>query len=449
MKLIKVKNSEWDAIKKKILDSLKRVELNILLHTGEIQGVLPLVEGYRAVIEDILNSFDSKNKEKVLRYFRKGDISGMITEESHLDLGEKAYKDLQERISSDNASKTGIVSCGSLADFLPLSKLEVIAQNILDALVNMREYTAFLLLPNIDISSDFLEINQTFSLIRVTEDLLDNYPLPKEWEDFSWEKNKIYLSVKEPGFVGGLEPSLTVYSLLNKLKIFIGLALIQSIFKAKETSWGYFSVAKQATPINLGIFGPFDEDGFFFPFKRPHKLSESFTNLIGDLVLTDEATKPSHDLQRLGSAQEYLEDKFTIGLKGILQAEDSFAERIKTASEWYFESLCTENDTFKIIQMTTAIEALLGEGKEQVTERLADRCSFLLGESQQERLDIRTDFLEIYDIRSKTIHRGKIMLSEKEYAYLIKLREILENAIRKEIEHHSNINKGETLDGHK
>ena len=131
--------------------------------------------------------------------------------------------------------------------------------------------------------------------------------------------------------------------------------------------------------------------------------------------------------------------KFSRPLVKVLGADDPFAERIRTASEWYFESLCADNETFKLIQMTTAIEALLGEGKEQVTERLADRCSFLLAKNQKERNAIRDDFLEIYDMRSNVIHTGRVMLSDEEHPYLDKLKKILEDAIKKEIDQHSNI----------
>jgi hypothetical protein len=439
MELIKLKEEERRAIKDKTLNALKKVELNVYLDKGKPDIAIPLLRDYHKMIGNILESFDKGNKEKVLQYFSRQDISGLITDESYFELEDKEYKD---KVPPQFASKTGFISAGILAELLPLSKLEVIAENILDAIVNMREYTAFLLLRNINIPSNSVKINETFSLVRVAEDMMTDYKLPQEWEEFKWEKGKIYLSVKQQGFVGGLVATLTIHSILSKLKTFLGLALIQGILKTDETSYGYFSNSRQATPINLGIFQTSPQNAYFFPFVRPHKLSESFTNLVKELSLTKESTMPSHDLQRLESPQEYLEDKFKGGLKGVLEADDDFAGRIKTASEWYFESLCTDNETYKIIQMTVAIEALLGEGKEQVTERLADRCSFLLGENQRERVDIKDDFSTIYSIRSNTIHKGRIMLSDEEHPYLKKLKQILENAIRKEIGYHSNIPKG-------
>ena len=131
MKLTKLRKKEWYAIKNKILHSLKKVELHVLLDNGEIKGALPVVEGYREVIENILESFDSRSREKVLQYFSKRDISGLITDESYPHLGDEEYKDLKGRIPRQHASKTGLVPDGTLAELLPLSKLEVIAENIL------------------------------------------------------------------------------------------------------------------------------------------------------------------------------------------------------------------------------------------------------------------------------------------------------------------------------
>ena len=439
MKLLKLNKEERKAIKDKIPDCFKKTELHVLLDNGKLKAALPIVEDLN-VIENLLNSFATGNRKKILQYFSKTDLSGLISDESWLYLSREDYKDLKEKIPSQETSKSGMFPGIILSELLPLSKLEIITERILNNIVNLREYTAFLLLPNIHIPSDYIKIDESFALVRATRDLMEDYSLSEEWEDFSWEKDKTYLSVNQPGYVGGLEPSLTAFTILNKLKTFLGLALIQGIFKIKETEWGYFSELKKPTPINLGIFRTtLDEGEYFFPFMRPHKLSESFTNIVRELSLAEESTKPSHDLQRLESEEEYLENKLSERLKGVLAADDGFAEIIKTAAEWYFESLCADSESFKLIQMTIAIEALLGEGREQLSERLADRCSFLLGESQRERQHIKKDFFKIYDIRSKTIHKGKIRLSEMEYPYLSRLKSILEDAIRKEIKHHSHI----------
>jgi hypothetical protein len=52
----------------------------------------------------------------------------------------------------------------------------------------------------------------------------------------------------------------------------------------------------------------------------------------------------------------------------------------------------------------TALEALLGEKGEGVTERLARRIASILGKSENERKAIRKQFKELYDFRSDLVH---------------------------------------------
>jgi hypothetical protein len=52
----------------------------------------------------------------------------------------------------------------------------------------------------------------------------------------------------------------------------------------------------------------------------------------------------------------------------------------------------------------TALEALLGEKGEGVTDRLARRIASILGKSEKERKAIRKQFKELYDFRSDLVH---------------------------------------------
>jgi len=109
---------------------------------------------------------------------------------------------------------------------------------------------------------------------------------------------------------------------------------------------------------------------------------------------------------------------------------------IKTASEWYFNALCNGNETFKFIQYTIAIESLLGDPKKQdrVTERLSDRCAYLLGNNQNERETIKKFFEKIYDIRSEIIHRRSLRIQEENSPFLTEAEKLTEKLIRKEID---------------
>ena len=145
--------------------------------------------------------------------------------------------------------------------------------------------------------------------------------------------------------------------------------------------------------------------------------------------------------QRLAKSEEsksptdILKEKFD-ALKDILDSDDEYAEAIKTASQWYFEGLCTENETFKFVKYVIAIESLLGDPKEEgrITERLSDRCAYLLADNPKERKTIKKSFKDIYKIRSAIIHRRSTRIQEENSRFLIEARKLTERLIRKEIE---------------
>jgi hypothetical protein len=162
------------------------------------------------------------------------------------------------------------------------------------------------------------------------------------------------------------------------------------------------------------------------------------------------ATEPVHrlkmikggNIEKIAKSEELklpiecLKEHFHKKIRNVLDLDDKYGEAIKTAAEWYFEALCNENETFKFIQYTIAIESLLGDPEKQdrITERLSDRCAYLLGDNQKEREDIKKSFEKIYDIRSKIIHRRSLTIQEEDSPFLTEAEKLTERLIRKEID---------------
>jgi hypothetical protein len=63
-----------------------------------------------------------------------------------------------------------------------------------------------------------------------------------------------------------------------------------------------------------------------------------------------------------------------------------------------------------------ALEAALGEDNDNdgITERLADRCAFLLHKTPEERKRTRQRMRDIYKLRSKLVHGAKTALSRED-----------------------------------
>lgn len=66
-------------------------------------------------------------------------------------------------------------------------------------------------------------------------------------------------------------------------------------------------------------------------------------------------------------------------------------------------------------------------------ELLRNRCAYLIGKSQEERLKLLLDFEEIYRIRSLIVHRGKNRLTGKERVLFSRLQYICRSVIQEEV----------------
>jgi hypothetical protein len=111
---------------------------------------------------------------------------------------------------------------------------------------------------------------------------------------------------------------------------------------------------------------------------------------------------------------------------------------LERSSQWYFDSFCGSNPLLQFIQGTIAIEILLGDKstseKIGLTELLSNRLSFSIAVNHEERSELIKLFGEIYDTRSKIVHRGQIDLSDTELVQLGCLDWLCGRLIRKELE---------------
>ncbi len=119
----------------------------------------------------------------------------------------------------------------------------------------------------------------------------------------------------------------------------------------------------------------------------------------------------------------------------LIQTDSKSAQYLKSAIEWAFDSEVEDNETVSFIQLCIGLEAVLGEdsGRESLTETLADRCAYLLGNSIENRKRIREKFRELYRLRSNLVHGRSITLKDKEKEFLRWGRLVLTRIILREI----------------
>lgn len=119
----------------------------------------------------------------------------------------------------------------------------------------------------------------------------------------------------------------------------------------------------------------------------------------------------------------------------FIYSEGTDVKPIQFAAELAFDALATGDGTMRFINRCIAIEAILGEGKDDeqgLTAMLSDRCAYLLGKGFSARNDLRKSFKKMYNLRSKVIH-GRKKLEEKDRETIAFQEEILDEIIRKEI----------------
>lgn len=114
--------------------------------------------------------------------------------------------------------------------------------------------------------------------------------------------------------------------------------------------------------------------------------------------------------------------------------ENEDAIRIKAAIEWWIDGSASENQTISFLQLCIGFEALMGEegGDNGMTERLADRYSYLLGKTISERKRLREQFRTIYRRRSEIVHQREVNLRRDDELARSQAKVMLQMAIQTE-----------------
>lgn len=110
------------------------------------------------------------------------------------------------------------------------------------------------------------------------------------------------------------------------------------------------------------------------------------------------------------------------------------AQRLWAGLEWAFDSRIAGNETQAFLQACIGIEAVLGDDDVErgLTEKLADRCAYLLGRSIAQRREICSSFKEIYRVRSHLVHGRRKRLDPSQRALLDKVKRLLSQILKAE-----------------
>lgn len=111
------------------------------------------------------------------------------------------------------------------------------------------------------------------------------------------------------------------------------------------------------------------------------------------------------------------EETETEAFKSHIQSSGELLSRLKTdednlnflqiAFKYFIKAFFSKNPLEEMLWHITTLEALLGENKEGVTDRLARRIALILGETNNEKKAIKKKFKRIYGFRCDLVHGRK------------------------------------------
>jgi hypothetical protein len=194
-------------------------------------------------------------------------------------------------------------------------------------------------------------------------------------------------------------------------------------------------IASQQFKIGRGYkwFGPI-QGRLFFTDSRKGKLREAdlphaFKMMLGKLELVEPGKKEGTTLGELAGLLPRVVHKPAIDLSA--KGYDLLFEfnrktdlsHIQIASEWIIDALATDHSTAtKALLVSAAIESVLSEGEKiesGLTEKLTDRCAYLLSMSLNQRRIVRDRFNKFYSVRSRLVHGGNSRLSDEDKSSLV------------------------------
>jgi len=256
------------------------------------------------------------------------------------------------------------------------------------------------------------------------------------------EINTVYFRQRPTGYCGNRLESVSLKKAISNFKILLQQGIFRKLFKVApsgKTNLGllsglnYHQVPKaRVTSVDQTSESPKLVD-VELPLDFSKFLDKIDFNWEGNhLTRAKESGKTEQAIAAiLKKAIELIE----------CEAEES--RRVKSAIEWRFNSDTVENQTLAFLQVCIGLEALLGDDKtkDNLTETLADRCSYLISSDIKGRKTIKKQFKVLYDVRSKLVHGNVTELDSHQKESLGWGKIILEYAILKEIKH---LNLGKT-----
>lgn len=110
-------------------------------------------------------------------------------------------------------------------------------------------------------------------------------------------------------------------------------------------------------------------------------------------------------------------------------------DRVSAAIEWYQDSNLTEDQTMAFLAACIGLESIFGEDKglDELSRRLVDRYSFMLGATRADRIRLAQEFQGVLNLRGELVHARSARLRGRDREKLATVRSMLRNSIQHEL----------------
>jgi hypothetical protein len=270
-------------------------------------------------------------------------------------------------------------------------------------------------------SEEFAQEFPLLSGIQRRDDWLHRTGLLSMMGPVEWDASRMYLQVETLGYMGRWVATYTEESFVALIKSALGTSVALRILEPgasyMSTTFKCSAYVHESVNDNWEIIDKVELD---------EQLSSAISNLKVDSLngtLTSDEEKSQYMMYSLG-----LLSKVT---------KSASAERLLLASKWLFESHAGRDELLSFIQAAVALEIVLGDKETSdavgLSALLRNRCAYLIGNTHAQRETILKDFADIYEVRSRIVHRGKDRLRLNERGLMRKLRWMVNRVIQEEI----------------
>lgn len=257
----------------------------------------------------------------------------------------------------------------------------------------------------------------------------------------------VYLRFHVPGYS---DHSLTSYSparAFARLKHFLVLGSSSGVLRHRELG-EYLAESRGLDPtrpmVDVIAYNPDDYRREAYRLRMPDGASKYvrwFRINEDNLTLHDGKGGTTILAGRKAETKEEKAEALPVALSipmRLQQLDESHkdADRIRAALEWHFDADTADNQTVAFLQRCIGLEAILGDDEQSrtvpLTDRLADRYAYLMGQTASERVELRTHFRKVYARRSDLVHSRKAG-ANVDFRTEFEAQDMLSKVIRKEV----------------